>query len=215
MSLQTFFINALFVLSLSLSTALVFAEDTTRTPHTLNQCSGYLTGKTLADPLSPEARLQSDLRNYLLPNAPLEMPQQILTWQETRILMALSEDTLTNLEKELKESQILFSDYFNFFAEPTVVAPAHFQKATPEEIRMIAEYIYNSMKKDLEFATNLNLYLLDDLYMTQKVFYLTPKEKMITLIGYNLVFIGGAQKFVTYKNHKTLIKSLRQWLRGL
>lgn len=197
------------VMSLA-SLSLAEVKDST---NVINQCPEYL--KSTLITVSAEEQLKIDIENYLPPHAPLAMPTQILTWQETRILNALTEDSLATLEKELKESEIIFSDYFNVFAIPTVVSPAHFQKATSDEIRMIAEYIYSAMKEDLYTGSALTLRHLDDLFMTRKVFQLTPKDKMINLMGYNLVMIGGSGQFVTYKNNKNIIKNIRRWLRGL
>lgn len=194
--------------------SLSFAE-VKNSKSTLNQCPEYLKSSSTSVPLSAEEKIKADIQNYLPPNAPLFMPTQILSWQETRVLNALAEDSLATLEKQLKESQIIFSDYFNVFATPTVGAPSDLQKATPEEIRMIAEYIYNTMKQDLEMSSGLTLEHLDDLFTARKVFQLTPKDKMIHLMGYNLVMIGGAEQFVTYKNNKNIIKNIRRWLRGL
>lgn len=170
-----------------------------------NECEALLINESRISELRPE-----DLD---LPNAPLDMPKQIITQRVAKLSAALNTTHSSELVVILINSELVLSDFLNEIIVKNGDSVNSLTQSSSLEIEAKAKEIYNVMSrlfKSKEFLKNVNLY---DPYFSQETFVFMPKELMIHILMENLKMIAEDGDFSVY-HHPHIFRSLRKKLKS-
>ncbi len=175
-------------------------------PLQANNCFSYL---------NPNDRNLTLRINELMPEiSPLDMPKQILSRRENRLVRSLNTVATNEFFYILLESELVLSDFLNSILKKQGLTIQILRSSTPDQMQLLAENLYQTIYNELYAKDSTHRYLLSDVYFTKETFRLVPKELMLKILAENLKLIVEYEDYIVQKN-PNILKMLINWLENI